>query len=1230
MSDNPALTLDLHGMHALDASAGTGKTYSIALIFLRLVLKGIRVERILVTTFTNAAAAELRERLRLRLGEAREGLAAGLPDGEDRNLAAVLASARATTDKNVLAARLDNALSCFDLAPICTIHGFCNRLRKDHALELGATVDSELVAEDPHLGQLAGDFLAKLACKHPVAGLGEKAPEVRDLLTIARKMREYELPAPGCIPLELLENQTQQKWRAEVMECLQQANKAWSEQRAGIEKNIQKLLNDGALQPEAFKTPKILDNSISDTGKLLSDPFQGELKFSAGVKRMRRQDLLKQATDQGLSAVTTFIETFNFFEYLEELVSMPVKLDSRLEAVQTRFLEQEFIESAAKPAPDGTMLYSDLINVVYRSLENGQFPAAVRSLFDAVMVDECQDTDARQLEIFRKLFANPEWVGNPADHLIVWVGDPKQSIYRFRGADIDTYISAKANAIEKNLDTNFRSDAPLVAAINALFLGASGPVKPVFGHNVPFTGSVADKTVNIRLNAPGDVPAFCLHTWSSPGDTPSKSAKLRPALIDCANSIKCLLDSGVEINSDGWRRVKAGDIAVLAPEGKQLEIVRRQLQRLGIPSAYQTDSSVYLEKEALDMGLLLQALASPRPHSIRASLATPFFGYTLYEVVQMPEPEFLRLQTRILDLAERVRKEGFMSVLFSLLRDGPPSDGPRGESALVRLARLPEGERILTNILQLGELLQAAWDEAHARSPEALKDFLDQAMSRAAAGQAGDGTEAAKLRLETDAPAVILSTIHTSKGLQYPIVFLPAMWAQKAVQTPPCLVSHENSAAILRLPGDEAWDQALKNEKERLDTEQMRLLYVALTRAKHQVHAWWGRVKHEPRWTVSSTRAAFGRLLFEEPKGAELYKDEDCLNAFEVAMSRYAGTTSEVIQIGDRFAWCKPVISKEGAASGILKQGDKLSAAKWTRVGLGAAPLQSSYSALLRRNPDAHRAEDETQPPLSESDAGIPAEPVEDILEPFQGGTVLGDRVHYAFEMAMSGGDAECARNTFIEALKSDLPGLLRGDRTVPDFSGTAGALWDRTAGASLASGTISDLLKEPHSPEWEFMLPQDPRLTPEGLAAIMEKYGAGSPWGETTYVSRIKSLGFTPLSGYFEGIIDLMGRLRNGQWVVADYKTNRLDGYGDRNLNEAMAECHYLLQALLYAVAARRWLRKSVPGWDYERHFCGTAYLFLRGMKEGTHQGIWLGKPPAALVEALDELFPAKRPVAQ
>lgn len=1239
------VTVELKGVLTLDASAGTGKTYSIALIHLRLILSGTAVERILVTTFTEAAAAELRERLRKRLTDARDALT-GEPTEDELLIAALAAAEKSYGGRDLLLRRVEVALSCFDLAPVCTIHGFCHRLLRDHALELGADPEGELGAVDPRIARMVGDYEAKMADLGSIQGDDSKKPDTRDSSDIARTVREYalEIPAQGSL------DQMLAGWKIKAETTLKEAKAEWTRDKQAIDGEIRSLVRSGALKPEIYdkgstapdtKRWTKLENSLDDVDELLKDTGARDLKFATGVSRLLPQDLLASAEKSGLAEVSSFIEGHPFFKHWAGVEA----LGRCKKTVYARSYLNELLKLAAELKPDRNLLFSDLINAVYRNLKNGSFIAAVRGSLDAVLVDECQDVDGRQLSIFSSLFSDKEWSDH---HFLVWVGDPKQSIYRFRGADIDTYIAARKGASENlPLAVNFRSDPGVVAAVNALFKGPGVAGGRMFGVDIDFEKSEASKDVRIRI---GDgqcldpLPAFCLHMWKCPGEAPLKNAMLGPVMKDCADQIEYLLKSGVEVRDEkgAWHRVKASDIAVLTSRHHDLTTVRRTLRKKGIASAYRTDSSVFLEDEARDLQLLLKALAGPRLASLKGALLTPFFGYTPQEVEKLTDEDTGTIQARLASLAEHLNSEGFMSVLSSILREAVVGAG----SALERLAADPEGERILTNIIQLGELLQQAWMGNHARTPVALKDYLDQAVAKANQHAAGEAGEESMLRLETDSPAVILSTIHAAKGLQYPVVFLPAIWAQKDASTPSCIVSRKPTGDIsLILPGDADWDNGVKLEASRLEAEQMRLLYVACTRAKHQVHAWWGRVTHYSGANVASTNAAFGQLLLPERREADGYTDDQCAEAFKSAMARDDKATSEIVLMRQRPAWAatgKVADAVNGEGGGEISG---LDAAEWRRGSLSAAPLQASYSALLRRNPVMHRGDDEPVPSGGDGDqnqgGSQPAPEVDDVLEPFRAGRVLGDRVHCALEAAMSAGTPESGGKLFKKAIVRDLHLLLlkdKGDGAVgpvsgkgsnakpaPDPEQIAGQLWEKMAGAVIDKAAFGDLLGQPHAPEWAFLLPQQPSLNPTDLTETLKKYGVGSPWGNSAYADRVRRLAFVPLSGYFEGIVDLVARLpgESGRWVVIDYKTNRLeDGYGADELAEAMADSHYLLQALLYSVAVTRWMEKSVPGWDYEKHFAGAAYMFLRGLKKGSDQGVWLGKPPKDLVVAVDHLL--------
>lgn len=1191
------LSMSLGGVKALDASAGTGKTYSIALIYLRLVLAGMPVERILVTTFTDAAAAELRERLRKRLAEARDALKG--KSEFSRELAEVFPQGTPATnaERRTL---IENALSSFDLAPICTIHGFCQRLIRERGLELGVSDASTISATDPALARLIGDFMARQS----LAADGEFADEA-DLKKIAKAWRDY---APGfSASTEVAGVSIAQGQSAErLMQSLWTAiRSAWQGQRTDVEAELKRLVLRGVLQPGYLDNPKAtkedqqfakLATSIADAEVIIQ---AGELpaSLSAGSKRLDRNELAKNVATGCETDLREALDRCSFFA-LWSLLLKPAKT-AQLQ------VSRNFLGALQQLKPGQHRIFADLINAVYDKLGDSEFTAEVRACFDATLVDESQDTDARQVAIFRKLFADTSWKaesGSPG--CLVWVGDPKQSIYRFRGADSETYQEAKAGAGQTlTLDENYRSDPPLVAAVNAVFSAQADCFK-----KISFTPVKAAKTIRIKV---GDQipPAFCLHSWSTGEDALAKTHRTPMVLRDAAESIEKLLASGMEV--DG-KPIHAGHIAVLTSAGRDLESVRRELTRRGIPTTMKSGVSVYASEEARDIGMLLRAMARPGAGAVRAVLATPLFGFALHALDRMDDETLARHQEQITLLATRLETEGFLSVLFALLRERP--EGSSAAPALERLAALRDGERVITNYIQLGELLHLAWRDRHTRGAGALKEFLDQAMARSKAALEEDEQEAA-IRLETDAPAVFLTTIHSAKGLEFPIVFLPMLWTQPEIKIEkyPCLIRHREGKAEMVLPGDPNWDAEWEIERQALAAEQMRLLYVALTRACHQVHVWWGR--------ASEKMSAFGQLMCGEKSPAT---DAELVECFQSVMERgRPEATCEIVKMAEKSAGPVGGVAQPSASATTLPAESQ--PLPWSRSRLAAAPLQSSYSALLRKSPENHRGDDESSVATSPDDGSAGdqevVEKVDDVLDPLQGGKVLGDRIHCAFERAMDCADEGSAKVAFGAALLPDLPGLVRDKGVKPDLAGIADAVWDRTAGAKLGGPfCVRDLFGGPRAAEWEFLLPQHDGLTPDALADAIQNAGAGSPW-TPEYAEQVRALGFTPLRGYFEGIVDLVGQLPDKSWVVADYKTNRLDRYAPRFVDTAMADCHYLLQALLYAVAVNRWLERT-KGWTYENNFCGVAYLFLRGLKAGSSQGVWFQKPPPALVRAVDALF--------
>lgn len=1213
---HPALQTDLQGMLALDASAGTGKTYSIALLFVRKVLEGVPIERILVSTFTNDAAAELRERLRSQLNAARAILTG--PDCADPNLSALVHEVTAGHDAATRRLRLEQALSDFDLAPICTIHSFCQQLLRKYSLELGVDPEAEVANEDPLVARLVEDFIAQQTQHKQETLSADQARSYRDL---ARQFRQLGLTTPDSVKARHEHRLTAFNKRYESLR--ETLKDVWAKERETILDDLLAIAGDGLTKTKIANSIKAFDAYSARQeapDELDWDKLRREMNKD-GFKRLSMEELVKWV-DAG--SANPFFEQYRspvLIDQLRELV------ESRSTILSSPNFDQ-LLAYLGERLHSSTLTFADLIQAVFRQLDDEDFVEAVRRDYDVILVDESQDTDAQQIVIFRKLFADPDFLAQ-APHCLVWVGDPKQSIYRFRGADLDTYLRAKEGALELTLDTNFRSDPPLIAAVNALFEGPREDASP-FGEAIPFTPVQASKSIRIRTISDGEVvvpPALTLHTWSVSDEPPTKSTIHPRVLADCVQQIQALLATPHEIERDGtWRRVRPGDIAILARNHTELESLRHLLLKAGIPAAYQTDASVYLSDEARDLSLLLDACVTPRASAVRAALTTPLFGFAVDEVARTQDAaDLIPYTQRFGACAQRIEREGIMAVLFSLLRDPPVHR--EDECALARLAGLPDGERIITNLIQLGELLQQVWLEEHARSAAALKDYLDHAIAQARDQQRGTEEEAA-LRLETDRAAVTLSTVHAAKGLQYPIVLLPTMWLERADQKKMkrYIIQHQPDGSMqFFLPGDPGWDDALEHENRSLRAEYMRLLYVALTRAEHQLHVWWGRALPSKTYYVNSTTCAFAQLLFARPVGAKECSDTDCREAFEAAMQRNADATYALRDIAEPVATdSAPTASQTEPAP---DDPSTLRAVEWQRGTLPIAPLQSSYSALIRQHAAEYALHDDEMD-SEELELDVDGEDTladNGIFESYQAGRLLGDRVHHAFEVAFNAADVKSGQHAFVTALRRDLPALVKpGLSTAPDVAATSVDLWRHAAGAQLdADFCLGDLLAQPHAAEWTYLLPHRPELTVDALADVLAHHGGDTPWGEPGYIERIRRLGFEPLTGYFEGIVDLLSRTPDGRWLIVDYKTNHLSGgYASSLLHAEMAQAHYLLQALLYTVAVHRWLRRTVSDWNYTRDFAGAAYLFLRGLQADTANGVWNARPGEALVRALEELL--------
>ncbi len=1188
----------LDGVNLIEASAGTGKTYTLAGLYLRLILeKELEVSQILVVTFTEAATAELKDRVRKRLTEAADAFARGSSDDSLIN-----GLIRRSTDPAADRRRLAAAIRDFDEAAIFTIHAFCRRMLVDNAFESGGRFDTELSADPAALlRQAAEDFWRSHFYTAPepfvrwALDQGYGPAKLMKLLKSGPRGFLSIIPKPE--PEDLAEVE------AAYYGAFDASAEEWRSARDAVSAD---LLDTRVMNQRDYKSDSV-SKWIADLERFFDLPPKPQAlpekieKFSSAVVRKGVKGKNPPLKHPFFDRVTELIDAKNALEaaYQRELIRLI-----------TAFFEQAEASIDAQKARKNIRTFDDLLSDLHRALSDRErggeaLAERIRGRFKAALIDEFQDTDPVQYAIFKRIFHHEETI-------LFLIGDPKQAIYKFRGADVFAYIKAQSDADRRyTLGYNYRSEPGLVSAVNTVF---SRPTAPFIYREIPFgpveaAGIDPQKTLSLE---PARPPLVIWEMVSLDGKRINKGAAGEAINAAVAAEIARLVEMGRrETARIGDRPLEPGDIAVLVRTNKQAEQIQAALRPLNVPAVLYSAQSLFETPEVAEMERLLWAMARPGSETLlRTALATDLMGRTgeAIEALSRDETEWEALLLRFRDYHDLWARRGFIRAFREVLRS---------ENVLPRLMTRPDGERRCTNLRHLAEVLNTA-DATDRPGMDGLVKWL----ARQRSGETGKSEEH-QLRLESDARAVKLVTIHRSKGLEYPVVFCPYLWNLPSVdKNAPLFHDPENGHQLtLDLGSDDKGRHAELAEQEEL-AENLRLFYVALTRARNRATFVWG-------WFNKAHASAPAWVFHSPPDSAD-----DPVKALSAHFNKLSSEA-----VGEDI---REVVSDAGGAVSVHPlpeaEADPLpppaadprhpSARQFTHT-VDTAYRVTSFSALttshrpvflgdLSEVPadydavDQPRQDEETEdtPPVEVTVLGDAAAPVvpERTIFTFPRGADAGTLLHKILETV----DFRAGRAD-IEATVQEVLGEYRLD---PGWGPALSETIENLCHTPLMPDDQPDLTLAAVSPaerlnELGFYLPLR-RITPSDLNPILENDGAAG-----------RSLTFSPVEGYLRGFIDLVFAYQNRFYLV-DWKSNHLgdevDAYRESDLNRAMAEHHYDFQYHLYALALDRYLSERVPGYRYETHFGGVAYVFLRGI-DPDHRpeyGIFRDRPDPERIEWL------------
>ena len=1233
----------------LEASAGTGKTYTIAaLVATAVSLHRVSIERILVVTFTRAATKELRERIRGRLVELRATLD-GEPAG-DPFLVAWLARVQAMPEgeQRVVKWRLIRAIEDIDLAAISTIHSFCSGVLKDLAFEAGLPLDRELVTSvDDRIQQLATDFLIReLQADHAV---------------VIAPMLKWFAPDPSPHSRKSSAATQVASWlcrnpKIEVFpnECgpivpAEDVHAAYEALRAPSAAFIADIDLAEALIPAVFDDPGINKNKMKDNRRAEAEAFcaaarrdgvEGLLRYAA-----ESRELAKRLTRQGIEDNGSYKKNcsppdhpgFPVWEcWLDADALLMELVETRVNQLRVRYTKEVRTLVPEHMAVAGVQSFDGMLADLYAALNPTNAPPeapseafealrgraeilrdGLRSTYDLALIDEFQDTDPVQCGVFEAVF-----VGEVP---LYYVGDPKQAIYKFRGADIHAYLQAVEGADVRTMDTNYRSDVGVVESVNELF---SRTTTPFGGIKIKFTSvKPSDRAGNELLTCSHPAPAFRLTTLdpdtvpadAAEGDAKSAdSAKAHIAAWVASDIVRQLKDSTrIKVDKATGSKspvpLRPRDFAILVPSHKGGEHMQAALRARGIPSVRTSNATVLESAEASDLRAILRAIAMPsRAEGVRQALATTTLGKTATQLATLLSGADAAWDEEVMRFSvarERWERQGVLAALVHVLETYDVG---------ARLLKLPDGERRMTNLLHATERIHLAAVNERLGMFELIR-WLDQPSVE------GDDEE---LRTESEGDAVTIMTIHKSKGLEFPIVYCPFLLGKALLPIKkPFLVAKEG-ATVAVMADSTAQAEDLESltaaAKAEAMQEQARLVYVALTRAKHQVVVPSVRARADEKKKAIS--CVFDGMLLgvnayePNPKAKDKHSAQDWYAAVEAWAAASGGRiTHEAIEPPYDGQYQE---SSQGEFSPIAARTFERKLVRWWVSSFSALKSGSHSSEGPGRDRDDTDFATSWVTPPSASDMARAALVLtrEARLEGIRGGTAFGTFVHEVFERcAFDAGSASERR--------SELEKRAQRHGVDPVHLDAIAAWFERVLATPIAADgfRLSDLPRTHRIDEMAFWVPITheegmPTLT-ERLATAIESHSTHAIAGPLA--AKIRTIPSLEVRGYLQGFIDLV-YVRDGRWTLVDYKTNRLGTVGEyasTALGAQMIDTLYGLQYHLYAVALHRYLKHTLANYTPSKHFGGAKYLFVRGMAPelGSTFGVFADPMNPALLDALD-----------
>ena len=1220
----------LAGFNLIDASAGTGKTYTICGLVLRLLLeKDLTIDQILVVTYTEAATEDLRHRIRQQLRRALEAF-----HGKKSADGFLQQYLEQFDDFTIPQQLLTAALRSFDEAAIFTIHSFCQRILREYSFESATLFDTELITDDTYIIEeivedfwrrsfyLGSDLFTHYVSKNlsPEKLFGFLAHFIpHPQLTLLPRVD----PQKSLADLPALE--------ADYMETYRRVCSSWPLVRKELS-DI--LLHSRALNRKTYGLKKIPDWLIA------MDQMSARCNPAAHLF-----DAFTKFTSSKIAAATKKNETgpdHTFFDLCEKLVQMQTSLlelfELRLLTLKNEladFFKDEFPKRKKK---ENIYSFDDLLRRLHSSLKGSRgalLARTIRQKYAAALIDEFQDTDPLQFDIFTTIYRH--------DSLLFLIGDPKQAIYSFRGADIYTYMHAAASTAANShhtLAVNYRSSHGLVTAVNTIFNLVQSPF--VFDEIAfqPVSSSAHQNNEYLAIDNLEKAPFILWFLGRSQAGTDAGKSDNKPPQAISKNLARQRIIAAVSkeitrllsLPSDNHTgKIIPSDIAILVRTNREARLMQQALNSCQVPSVLHSGENLFASREAREFEFLLSGIAEPgNLRKVKTALLTSIIGIPqnkLQELDNLAPDNYSELEfwlTAFRQYFHLWSQYGFIRMFWSFMSEN---------KLRARLLTHENGERRLTNILHLAELLHHAATEKRL----SVNGLLSYLRERLATPQTPDVEH--QLRLESDADRVRIVTIHKAKGLEYPIVFCPFTWeGTKLTNRKECIFHRQQQPGqqveLVLDAGSADLGEHLKSARREELAENLRLLYVALSRAVHRCYLIWG--------AFNGAETSAPTYLLHQPPIAQAQqvkspRDRHASDLLQDTALRFKALSDrEILEDIRRLVeqsanTIKLSVIDEGPEQLRLRQSQSQDILQYCKFK-GDIPTNwriSSFSSLTltrQADPVAGPAISDTLPDRDANPANNPYDlSIADEQDngfnifSFPHGARPGNFFHDLLEHLNF-----CPTGT--ETRKKLIQGKLVQYGYDRSWSAIIEKMIDNLLNMDLhpaAPGLrLSKIKTTKRINELEFYFPLA-SITPASLAELFTGNTMPATADAAIMAEQLGKLVFSPIKGFMKGFIDMVFEFENRYYLVdwkSNYLGNSIEDYQQLKLNKVIHSRYYSLQYHIYCLALHQHLKNRLPGYRYETYFGGVFYIFLRGVhcRRGSGYGVFYDRPDSLLINNL------------